>query len=371
MQQVTYEELQNELNLIFDYNPPKLSPSPRLTSRYPKLVPPPAFYDKHLDERYMLRQIVLMPSITADISNTVDKTLSSIHERKIRLPLEDVTSVFPTKNYRVASSFGKQVADAESVAQAYQVTTAAYCSLIASMLFLTPCAPRWNGVIYWNDVSGRTIQTEDGIEEHHSLQICDLPGNPAAHTYARYIPQDVWDSMESKTRDILRQVASKYPVLAVWEIYAISREADDALDDMGNVALLGNYNPDRCLTIGYSAPHSDLLQVPDATSTLWGALVSSLLETTSRSEPSERSNQPSESKTSAAQHSRVRRSVRAKDESNLKKPAVNAAVARKANRMPDTSHNSAKANDQWPDVTVTCQASPTAISLSKSLLQHV
>jgi hypothetical protein len=267
-EQVTYEQLQHELSLLFNYNPPPLVADPKLASLCAKLIPPPIFYDKHLDERLTLQRIVLLSSITTRLSDAVEKISHSLEHRKIRLPLYSTSGIFPTERLRASNVFRKPIIDADSVSRAYQKTTATYCMDIASMMLLSPSASRWDTILNWIQTTVSGPREHYALEENYVLNLMYMPGESS--NSSRSISTSIWESIDSETRDQLPKIAQRFPVLAIWQIFAISPESEALINDMGRVALSERFSHEKCLTTGHvAALPPNLSYAPDATSTLW------------------------------------------------------------------------------------------------------
>jgi hypothetical protein len=366
MQQASYEELQQELDLFFNYNPPPLVPDSESLSLCPKLGPPPSFYEKHLDDRLTLKRIVLMPSITTRLSETVDKTLYSIERQKIRLPSYGPLDHFPTQRYLGSNRFEDPIIDANSVARAYHWSTAIHCMTISSMLFLSPRASQWNMALNWNQSWARGLEGYRALEEDHALRILYMPGTSIPELSISSI---IWDSMDNEIRERLPQVAHRFPFLAVWQIFAISEETEHFINDMGRVASLGNFCYDKCLTTWHrAAPTGSLPYAPDAMSTSWGVPVVTLFETPRTSAPS-----IPPPKVEGTAPSRTRSLRRAQLKVNLDSTTSELKNATDKRRIKTSrkiiGHTT---NDEtWLNVTVAGRSNSTVTCLTTSLLQHV
>jgi hypothetical protein len=358
MERATYEDLQHELNLLFKYNPPTHVPS-KSSSECPKLAQPPLiFYDKHLDERLTLKRVVLMPSTTARLSETVDKTLD---QQGLSLPLDRLLDTFPTEQNRTAYKFERPIVDANSVARAYRVTVAARCMTVASMLSLSPHASSWDTALNW--IQG-VVQSEEeyfALEESYVLQFLKIPGKAASratHQDPFMISNTIWDSMDGETRERLSHAARKFPALAVWQIFAISKEAENFMNEIASLASLEAFCHKKSSTLGYaSASPRFLPYAPDAMSTAWGISVASLCEYSGLPELSPNSSTLPNSHITVDSGSK---------RSQIKKPTIT-----RHSRPTRTTETRTSSAEKWPDVTILGPAGPTNGSLASSLLQHV
>lgn len=89
-----YERLNNEINLLLNYNPSALLAHPDVPRQ--KLVAPLSFYDRHLDERLTLKRVLAAPSLGKDLSEHISRALESLKDQKIILPLIQSDDIFPT-----------------------------------------------------------------------------------------------------------------------------------------------------------------------------------------------------------------------------------------------------------------------------------
>jgi hypothetical protein len=104
-----------ELEALFKSNPPRLEDASK--SKHSRL---PSFYDKHLRENVILKQVKMLPSLQQAIAGVVDRTLSSILQR---LPPAKTTEngdfVTETKRYLVDTMKNQPMRNERSVANLY------------------------------------------------------------------------------------------------------------------------------------------------------------------------------------------------------------------------------------------------------------
>jgi hypothetical protein len=360
MVQVTYEQLQHELSLLFNYNPPPLVAASNSASLCPKLVPPPSiFYDKHLDERLTLQRIVLLPSITTRLSDAVEKISHSLEHRKIRLPLYDTSDTFPTERFRAYRIFRKPIIDANSVAKAYQQTTARYCMDIASMMLLSPAASSWDTILNWIQTTMSELSDHPALEENYALNVMYMPGESSNESVS--ISTSIWESIDSETRERLPQIAQRFPVLAVWQIFTISPESEALLNDMGRIALSDRFLHEKCLTTGHVAVlPPNLSYAPDATSTLWDVPLSSDCEI----------HKDASIAPSALVKDTTLPSAQFKGNSDSKVLQTKKSPRIRRLYTPRGTNTNSKSGEHWPSVTIPSQKSSTEHS-TRSFLQRV
>jgi hypothetical protein len=365
--EATYEELQYQLSLLFNFNPPSLTPDPESTP--PQLVPPPSiFYDKHLDERLTLKRVTLMPSMVTQLSETVNKMLHSFDERKIRLPSYGPMDAFPTERFRSSTASYRPIVDANSVARAYQETTASYCMSIASTMFLSPHASRWITILNWVRRTVAGPGNYRALEEDYALYFLYMPGE-SIHKEVSISPR-TWDSLDSETRERLLQVAPKFPILAMWQIFPVSGEAEDLISDMGRFASSETFISEKCLTTGHpAARHTKLPYTPDATATLWGVPTASLTESL------DVSGSPAAGSSSAPAVGTISTiglaPVGAGNKSDSVTSKIKETDRNRRARHSAVANSSSISDASWPDVTVTDRTRSREGDPTSSFLQHV
>lgn len=254
MQPASHQYILDEIQALFNWNPSALSPD---TSECPKVVLPASFYYEHLDERLSIKKTIHMPSLTLNLASAADQVLKEIKDHEIAFPsIED--SLFPASEYCASYTYNEPITNANSVAEAYQCTTARYCRIIASMLYLSPKSPMWETVIMWKQ-NGESSRDNPGLDESYVLQVDDTDDA---------VPDDVWNSIQEETLLTLRQACSKTPVLALWEIFAITSANEELLRTICESPLAHRSGETEAIL--------DIDTPPDAMTSLWGVPMSSL-----------------------------------------------------------------------------------------------
>ncbi|GLB43199.1 hypothetical protein LshimejAT787_1301000 [Lyophyllum shimeji] len=266
MQRAALEYVNRELAQLMQYNPPTRVPDAKRSSSSPPLAPPPQmFYDKHLDANLALRRVVTIPLETY-VSRAVDCVARSFKEKKIPLPVEHPRDFFPSQAFRALHRPKISITDAESLARVYQEGTASHSSVVASTLLFHFRAPGWYTALSWKAVEPPGMEDFYPFCENYALQVRALDA----------VLPDVRKSMDQETRTTLRDIHSRHEGLAFWEIFAISREAEDVLKDMDKHSSLERFAYE-CRTKGYLAPPVMDLGTPDASITGWSVPVAELL----------------------------------------------------------------------------------------------
>jgi hypothetical protein len=74
-------EVRREIEALFCWNPRRLQPGPLSPGKKSTAsTRPPAFYDKHFDNRLILRHVKRLPSLVRDLATNVDQALLATSE---------------------------------------------------------------------------------------------------------------------------------------------------------------------------------------------------------------------------------------------------------------------------------------------------
>jgi hypothetical protein len=148
--------IDQELEALFNWNPPPfLLAADASKSKHSRT---PSFYNKHLRDNLILKEVMLLPSLHQDIAGVVDLTLSEIRNKGIQLPAKDPDDLFCTQKSRARLDYyaNQPVKDEASVATFYSKTTVKYCAPVASTLALHPSAPEWLRALEWHTVPSKS-----------------------------------------------------------------------------------------------------------------------------------------------------------------------------------------------------------------------
>ncbi|KAF8074525.1 hypothetical protein FPV67DRAFT_1445583 [Lyophyllum atratum] len=256
--------------LLMQYNPPLQSPDldpddPETADVCPSLTAPSIFYDKHLDEKLLMKSVRVIPLAT-NISRTVNVTSQSLIARKVPISPHRPMDSFPSQEFRSSRSLKVRIKDAQSLAEVYQRTIGLYSSVISSMFLLHPRADEWDGVLHWGCTGSRNWYELEAFSQNYGLKILD--GDQRT--------DKLQGSIDEQTRETLRIMKQRDRALAYWSIFAISKEAEDVLEGMNVATWADNFPYELCNTKGYSTPPDIQFNIPDASTTGWGVSVSSI-----------------------------------------------------------------------------------------------
>ncbi|KAG6807906.1 hypothetical protein H0H92_006025 [Tricholoma furcatifolium] len=241
-------------------NPRELNPeSPPRCSR---LSPPASLYDMHLDKELSLRRVELAPSLLANLKLTVDQRLEN--ENVGLHPVEEADDCPPTKPVSVT--------DALTVADAYK-PTAMFATRAASALSLHPTVYTWKPTgtaLLFSRCLLTSAQNYFAIYENYGPRIL-LPKDEKS---------PVWEALGDDMRLELEKLKLGFPILALWQMFFCSTEAEEELRHMDDVAKLGEFPWITGHAIDlYPSPAGGLDMSPDAYDTAWGMTVSSFAST--------------------------------------------------------------------------------------------
>lgn len=135
------------------WNPPSLRLIIKLKRRS-QLEPVHLFYfDKHLSDKYVLKRVQQLLSLVDDLTKNVDTALNAA------FPLWTIRAEQQEYDVELAD---RTASDEKAVANLYLLTTARFCTPVASTLLLHPTASfsKWRSLLSWTQSassSGYTI----------------------------------------------------------------------------------------------------------------------------------------------------------------------------------------------------------------------
>ncbi|KAF5386089.1 hypothetical protein D9615_002184 [Tricholomella constricta] len=354
--------LNEELRLVLEHNPQPLIPDPR--SSCPPLTSPLSFYDKHLDKRLTLKKVMLFPSFATDLSKAIDRTFMTIREHKLSLP--GVACNFPDLEFVQTFLEKGPVKDAESVGRAYQVVTSYFAKVLASMFSLHLNAPSWTSALAFHARPLTRQQEYYALNEDYTLEFSKPYLEPVD---VNTMPKAAWTAMNETKQEEVKQARQRFPLLAVWQMFSISCEAEDALKIMDKVTDMDTFQSQTFLTVapGCFPANVSHPQSPDAISTPWVANVLPLLSkspTSGRTGPSGIAAAPIRSEALLRRSNRLSTKTAAK--------AKQVKQLKIVDGVDSSSPSNANSKKEWPNVTIpgktTMADSPR--DLAASILQH-
>ena len=206
-------EIRQEIEALFSWNPPRLTPAPLPPNKKPSTSTcPPAYYDKHLSDKLILREVKHLPSLVQDLADNVDAAVVAASETLP--PLKG----FLKAEYRdiVMGNLDTIVTDEKAVADFYDATTAKFCLPLASTLALHPNAPfsQWRSLVRWTQSGARSSYAiMDGL-----LRFIGTGDNKRIEAEQMAIA----DTMENETCRIFEELRKGLTALGTWEMKSTS-----------------------------------------------------------------------------------------------------------------------------------------------------
>ena len=223
-----YAEIRQEIEALFSWNPPRLKPAPLQADQKPSTsTRPPAYYDKHLSDKLILREVKRLPSLVQDLANNVDAAVVAASETFP--PLKG----FITAEQRdiAMGNLDTIVTNEKAVADFYDATTAKFCSPLASTLALHPKAPfsQWRSLVRWTQSGARSSYA---IMNGGLLRFIGKGDNERLEAERAAIV----DTMESEIRRIFEELSERLTPSGTWEIKNASAEVMTSVPHMGQFA---------------------------------------------------------------------------------------------------------------------------------------
>jgi hypothetical protein len=220
-------EIRQEIEALFSWNPPRLKPAPLPANQKPTSTRPPAYYNKHLSDKLILREVKRLPSLVQDLANNVDAAVVAASETFP--PLKG----FITAEQRdiAMGNLDTIVTNEKAVADFYDATTAKFCSPLASTLALHPKAPfsQWRSLVRWTQSGARSSYA---IMNGGLLRFIGKGDNERLEAERAAIA----DTMESETRRIFEELRERLTPSGTWEIKNASAEVMTSVPHMRQFA---------------------------------------------------------------------------------------------------------------------------------------
>ncbi|TFK71954.1 hypothetical protein BDN72DRAFT_895208 [Pluteus cervinus] len=229
-------EIQEKLREILAYHPPFTDALKRCKNP-PQLGSFPfRFYDRHLGEDTRLKHVVLLPSITADLSRQVDDHLEDFQKRS--------TEPLPLNNETRGYWFSSPVSSAQSMKLTAWELAALYAKIEADFIALTsqwliaPDYPEYDSALSFVYRYRGFQQSLDDPIVHYSLRF---------HKHSTQTPEllaEVDDFMNGMLRDLQGKD------LAAWIYLPPFPQVKDAFKEMDRIATLSSFPTSSCTTAG-------------------------------------------------------------------------------------------------------------------------
>ncbi|KAJ6462396.1 hypothetical protein C8R47DRAFT_1202224 [Mycena vitilis] len=254
-----------DVEFIFDYCPPKVY----CTSDHAVPIPTKnlSFYDRHIDERLLLRRILPMTSLLQTLADATDEALKNVLDSGLPIPDEADESGM---GFEMAREYAEDhsiepIAGCHGVSRHYKTKAFAFFHPTASLLLMRPLT--FNSIFQWN-----SHEREEHWEPHaHGIPFV-LNGHALTikrRRSALSIVPRVLHHFDAETQDRLQGVVKHVPVLGTWQIYPPSLEGNKVLEDMGRIVLSESFTPGICTTVGFQPSRSCCAPSHDANRGIW------------------------------------------------------------------------------------------------------
>ncbi|KAJ6615495.1 hypothetical protein B0H10DRAFT_2435433 [Mycena sp. CBHHK59/15] len=221
----------DNIRWLFNFCPPKL------TSHADDGILPDqclTFYDRHLDEKLILRRVVPHSTLVSSLAGIADTEYKLVTDLGLTLPNDAYQKGHDLEQVRYWDlELSNPVGGSKGVAIYYAQTIAAVCHPIASLLLIRPLS--WYSVLMWNDRgSGKHPNEFDNpyMQNGFSLSIRH------SRRELRIKPQ-ILSRFDDETKEHLLGLAKHCPVLASWQIYTPAWQTDDLLCEMDRIVSFG------------------------------------------------------------------------------------------------------------------------------------
>lgn len=232
------DEVRRELHALFNWKPRRLyysPPVPRTTTTKSTSTCPPSYFDRHFSPNLILEHVKPLTSLVSDLEQNVDRALSAASATLSRA--WNVLTAEARKSF--VFSHSDIVRDENDVASVYERTTPWFCAPVASALGLHPKASQWQTLLGWTrsfNSAGYATAVADG-----ELRILERRDEDET--------ANMMSTMDSDTRDIVREMMNASSSLGTWEFTA----SDDVIKAVGKLG--SSFTWTRC---GVKCPKKNL-----------------------------------------------------------------------------------------------------------------
>ncbi|KAJ7065524.1 hypothetical protein C8F01DRAFT_1249086 [Mycena amicta] len=246
-------KLRKNLDYLLAWNPRWLEPD---KAPHRPNLPPHAFYNKHIDDRRVLRRVLPLRSLVQNISNFAQEHVdysALANARCKELPTEAFREYL---NARPA----EPIPGPEAIADQYSESVGEVCGGLATK-FLSPSLPAWDGIIHW----GRRAQpdtTPTGVDDNSYISLF-LDEEGKLELLGDY------SLLEEGLLKDFERVAAFAPRIGAWIFLSLSAESEALLRDLDRITAQPSFPYRFCKTV-YSASSISSSPLPrDASSVPW------------------------------------------------------------------------------------------------------
>ncbi|KAJ6465228.1 hypothetical protein C8R47DRAFT_1079414 [Mycena vitilis] len=236
-----------EVEFIFDYCPPPIRCSTNHTPPLPNKRL--SFYDRHIDERLLLRRVLPLSSLLKTLADVADEAHNTVLNSGLSIPdnAEQRGVRFDEVRRHAAYTSTEAVAGSYGVSRHFKMKALDFFHPTASLLLMRPL--NFLSIFLW----GNRERDEHWEPLAHGPPFV-LDGHALTIKRMRselLIGEQRFRDFDAETQDHLLGVVKHCPVLGTWQIYPPSSEGDQVLDDMGRLRSLPLFTPALCSTTGF------------------------------------------------------------------------------------------------------------------------
>jgi hypothetical protein len=228
--------IDQELEALFNWNPTPLALAADASKSKSRGA---SFYDKHLSDHLILKEVMLLPSLPQEIAGVIDNTISTLRNKGIQIPLKNPNDLFCTMERREIVDFEKKqpMRNETSVANFYLNTTAHYCVTVASTLALHPSMPLWRSVLEWDQVPSKSgYATADGVLRIFPSLMPVLTGKRDAKGVEIELIRSIRETLGDLHWKGLIEVARRLPDVMTWEVKSLSVAPEGVMHSIRDLA---------------------------------------------------------------------------------------------------------------------------------------
>lgn len=241
---------------LFNYNPPRLEIFPNHTSTPPS---PLTFYDRHIDKNLLLKRVVNMAHIPEALSLMVDRAMKSNDVASSSKESDNFFNQGKRDVWTHAAVRTRRKNEARYLATFYETTTAVFCNSLATILDLFPnVSSPWVSLLRWFAKSDPGTTAQPYITERYALRLDKICADESK------LP----DCLGQDLKTHLREAYERYPELATWQILDLSVSNEEVIKAMDQVTTWSSFPFQTCLTTGHPS-HPNISVPPDAMTTPW------------------------------------------------------------------------------------------------------
>lgn len=293
-------QVRRQIEEYLEWRPPNLADAPG--SSFSPNTRPPAYWDMHLSEELILKQVVRLPSLLETLGGIVGDVLAKLRDDGT---LDDLFRATNLSNIR-SPKMSRYVRDEAGVVAYYQSTTARISSVLASAFELR--LPNWNPIFEWTISPGIAANTaSQASKSSKKLNNGKRPRGPrnttlfktakkpkigleapttskaVADGFLRFVVEKEFQkrvaSLPADKQKELEAIRSHFTNLLIWEFKSLTAGSEETMEAIG--VLAGKEFPWTTCSKAHKCSNASHLELdgmlkvtmvrtgPDSTETPW------------------------------------------------------------------------------------------------------